>query len=82
MPPIKNLDVKSIEALKPREATYRISDGGGLLIEVRRLPCVDDSVTDRSLRSSRARRGQQRNVGVNLGRGRVPSNGLLYVRKG
>ena len=31
----KNLDVKSIEALKPREAPYRVSDGGGLLIEVR-----------------------------------------------
>ncbi|WP_158292111.1 tyrosine-type recombinase/integrase [Paracraurococcus ruber] len=31
----KPLDVKGIEALKPREATYRVSDGGGLLLEVR-----------------------------------------------
>lgn len=31
----KTLDVKTIAALKPREATYRVSDGGGLLLEVR-----------------------------------------------
>src|SRR5215217_5665469 len=31
----KPLDVKGIEALRPRPATYRVSDGGGLLLEVR-----------------------------------------------
>jgi integrase len=31
----KSLDVKTVDALKPREATYRVSDGGGLLLEVR-----------------------------------------------
>src|SRR4051812_43190921 len=31
----KPLDVKSIDALKPRATTYRVSDGGGLLLEVR-----------------------------------------------
>ncbi len=31
----KPLDVKTIEALKPRAAAYRVSDGGGLLLEVR-----------------------------------------------
>ena len=31
----KPLDVKDIEALRPRPATYRMSDGGGLLLEVR-----------------------------------------------
>src|SRR3954454_24958120 len=31
----KPLDVKSIDALKPRPSTYRISDGVGLLLEVR-----------------------------------------------
>src|SRR3712207_1032322 len=31
----KPLDVKGIEALKPRATTYRVSDGGGLLLEVR-----------------------------------------------
>ena len=30
----KPLDVKSIEALKPKANTYRVSDGGGLLLEV------------------------------------------------
>ncbi|WP_165943413.1 tyrosine-type recombinase/integrase [Roseicella aquatilis] len=30
-----NLDVKGIDALKPRASTYRVSDGGGLLLEVR-----------------------------------------------
>jgi integrase len=29
-----NLDAKTVEAAKPREATYRLSDGGGLLLEV------------------------------------------------
>jgi integrase len=29
------LDVKTIEALKPRAAVYRVSDGGGLLLEVK-----------------------------------------------
>ena len=29
------LDVKTIDALKPRAATYRVSDGGGLLLEVK-----------------------------------------------
>src|SRR4028118_592256 len=31
----KPLDVKGIDALKPRATTYRVSDGGGLLLEVR-----------------------------------------------
>jgi len=31
----KPLDVKTVDALKPRAATYRVSDGGGLLLEVR-----------------------------------------------
>ncbi|MCQ4161503.1 integrase arm-type DNA-binding domain-containing protein [Roseomonas sp. GC11] len=31
----QNLTVKAIEALKPRERPYRISDGGGLLLEVK-----------------------------------------------
>ena len=31
----KPLDVKTLDALKPRAATYRVSDGGGLLLEVR-----------------------------------------------
>ena len=31
----KALDVKSIDALKPRDKPYRVSDGGGLLLEVR-----------------------------------------------
>jgi integrase len=31
----KPLDVKTLEALKPRAALYRVSDGGGLLLEVR-----------------------------------------------
>lgn len=31
----KPLDVKGLDALKPRAATYRVSDGGGLLLEVR-----------------------------------------------
>ena len=31
----KSLDVKTVDALKPRAATYRISDGEGLLLEVR-----------------------------------------------
>ena len=31
----KSLDVKTVDALKPREATYRVSDGEGLLLEVR-----------------------------------------------
>ncbi len=31
----KSLDVKTVDALKPRSATYRISDGEGLLLEVR-----------------------------------------------
>jgi integrase len=31
----KPLDVKRIDALKPRATTYRVSDGGGLLLEVR-----------------------------------------------
>jgi Arm DNA-binding domain len=31
----KTLDIKTIDALKPREATYRVSDGAGLLLEVR-----------------------------------------------
>ena len=30
----KALDVKTIEAMKPRDKTYRVSDGGGLLLEV------------------------------------------------
>src|SRR3712207_5976776 len=30
----KPLDVKGIEALKPKAKTYRVSDGGGLLLEV------------------------------------------------
>lgn len=30
-----NLDVKTIEAARPRQAPYRLSDGGGLLLEVR-----------------------------------------------
>src|SRR6478672_6774992 len=31
----KPLDVKGLDALKPRATTYRVSDGGGLLVEVR-----------------------------------------------
>ena len=31
----KPLDVKTVKALKPRAATYRVSDGDGLLLEVR-----------------------------------------------
>ena len=31
----KPLDVKGLDALKPRASTYRVSDGGGLLLEVR-----------------------------------------------
>lgn len=31
----KPLDVKTLEAIKPRETTFRVSDGGGLLLEVR-----------------------------------------------
>ncbi len=31
----KALDVKGVDALKPRTSTYRVSDGGGLLLEVR-----------------------------------------------
>lgn len=31
----KSLDVKGIDALKPHAATYRVSDGGELLLEVR-----------------------------------------------
>jgi integrase len=31
----KNLDVKTLDALKPREKPYRVSDGEGLLLEVR-----------------------------------------------
>ena len=31
----KSLDVKTLDALKPREATFRVSDGEGLLLEVR-----------------------------------------------
>src|SRR5215218_6819602 len=31
----KPLDVKGIDALKPRAAAYRVSDGGGLLLEVK-----------------------------------------------
>jgi integrase len=31
----KPLDVKTLDALKPRAAIYRVSDGGGLLVEVR-----------------------------------------------
>jgi len=31
----KPLDVKGIDALKPRATTYRVSDGGGVLLEVR-----------------------------------------------
>jgi len=30
-----NLDARTVENAKPREATYRLSDGGGLLLEVR-----------------------------------------------
>ena len=30
-----NLDARTVEAAKPRAATYRLSDGGGLLLEVR-----------------------------------------------
>jgi len=30
-----SLDVKTIDALKPRGAAYRVSDGGGLLLEVK-----------------------------------------------
>jgi integrase len=30
-----NLDVKGLDALKPRATPYRVSDGGGLLLEVR-----------------------------------------------
>ena len=30
----KPLDVKTIEALKKRAKPYRVSDGGGLLLEV------------------------------------------------
>jgi integrase len=30
-----NLDAKTVEAAKPRATTYRLSDGGGLLLEVR-----------------------------------------------
>lgn len=31
----KSLDTKSVNALKPRDRTYRVSDGGGLMLEVR-----------------------------------------------
>jgi len=31
----KTLDVKTLKALRPRAQTYRVSDGGGLLLEVR-----------------------------------------------
>ena len=31
----KPLDVKGIDTLRPRAKTYRVSDGGGLLLEVR-----------------------------------------------
>ena len=31
----KPLDVKTLKALKPRAMTYRVSDGDGLLLEVR-----------------------------------------------
>lgn len=31
----KSLDVKGLDALKPRAMPYRVSDGGGLLLEVR-----------------------------------------------
>ena len=34
-PAAKPLDVKTIEALKKREKPYRVSDGGGLLLEVK-----------------------------------------------
>jgi integrase len=33
--PARNLDARTVDAAKPREATYRLSDGGGLLLEVR-----------------------------------------------
>lgn len=33
--PAGSLDVKSIDAMKPRAAVYRVSDGGGLLLEVK-----------------------------------------------
>ncbi len=35
MPRPAALDVKRVEAFKPRASTYRVSDGGGLLLEVR-----------------------------------------------
>ena len=31
----KSLDAKSVNALKPRDRTYRVSDGGGLMLEIR-----------------------------------------------
>lgn len=33
--PARNLDARTVEAAKPRATTYRLSDGGGLLLEVR-----------------------------------------------
>lgn len=33
--PANNLDAATVKAAKPRAATYRLSDGGGLLLEVR-----------------------------------------------
>jgi hypothetical protein len=35
MPASRNLDARTVDAAKPRAATYRLSDGGGLLLEVR-----------------------------------------------
>jgi integrase len=32
---LPKLDVKTLDALKPREKAYRVSDGGGLLLDVR-----------------------------------------------
>jgi integrase len=35
IPPMAKLDVKTIDALKPREKAYRVTDGGCLLLDVR-----------------------------------------------
>ncbi len=53
----KSLDVKTLDALKPRAAPYRVSDGAGLLVEVRPTgakvwlcrPTVDGRRRDMSL---------------------------------
>jgi hypothetical protein len=66
----KSLDVKTVDALKPRKATFRISDGEGLLLEVQ--PTVP--------RSGYARltvNGKRRDMGL----GGYPETALKAARK-